>query len=130
MHRNTARPLSPHLTIWRWGPHMAVSILNRITGVGLSVVGGAMFVWWLVAAASGVEAYDTFMSVATGWFGNLVGVGLTWALVFHTFGGVRHYVLDIGAGYAIPTNKRWSWIVMGASVVVTAAIWLYILGAK
>ena len=43
MHRNPGRPLSPHLTIWRWGPHMAVSILNRVTGVGLSVVGSLGF---------------------------------------------------------------------------------------
>lgn len=130
MHRNTARPLSPHLTIWRWGPHMAVSILNRVTGVGLSVVGAILFVWWLVAAASGPQAYETFTNVATGWLGILVGVGITWALVFHTFGGIRHYVLDIGAGYELRTNKRWSWITIIASFVVTAAIWAYIVGVK
>lgn len=130
MHRNTARPLSPHLTIWRWGPHMAVSILNRVTGVGLSIVGAIGFVWWLVAAASGPQAYNSFLDVATGWFGILVGVGLTWALVFHTGGGIRHYVLDIGAGYELRTNRRWSWITIIGSVVVTAAIWAYILGVK
>ena len=53
MHRNPARPLSPHLSIWRWGPHMAVSILHRVTGAGLAMVGLALLVWWLVAAASG-----------------------------------------------------------------------------
>ena len=26
------RPLSPHLQVWRWGPHMLVSILHRATG--------------------------------------------------------------------------------------------------
>lgn len=130
MHRNPARPLSPHLTIWRWGPHMAVSIINRVTGVGLSVVGATLFAWWLVAAASGPEAYETFANVATGWLGIVLGVGLTWALVFHMFGGIRHFVLDIGAGYELTTNKRWSWIVIGASFVVTAAIWFYILGVK
>jgi succinate dehydrogenase / fumarate reductase cytochrome b subunit len=46
----SARPLSPHLTIWRWGPHMLVSILHRITGAGLSIVGGLVFLWWLWAA--------------------------------------------------------------------------------
>ena len=130
MHRNTARPLSPHLTIWRWGPHMAVSIMNRVTGVGLSVVGAILFVWWLVAAATGPAAYETFAGVATGWLGILVGVGLTWALVFHTGGGIRHYVLDIGAGYELRSNRRWSWITIIASLVITAAIWAYILGVK
>ena len=130
MHRNTARPLSPHLTIWRWGPHMAVSIMNRVTGVGLSVVGAILFVWWLVAAATGPAAYETFANVATGWLGILVGVGLTWALVFHTGGGIRHYVLDIGAGYELRSNRRWSWITIVGSLVITAAIWAYILGVK
>jgi succinate dehydrogenase / fumarate reductase cytochrome b subunit len=86
--------------------------------------------WWLVAAATGPEAYNSFLDVATGWFGILVGVGLTWALVFHTGGGIRHYVLDIGAGYELRTNRRWSWITIIGSFVVTAAIWAYILGVK
>ena len=50
MHRNPSRPLAPHLTIWRWGPHMLVSILHRVTGAGLATLGGGLFVWWLVAA--------------------------------------------------------------------------------
>lgn len=108
---------------------MAVSILNRVTGVGLSVAGGVALVWWLAAAASGAEAYDGFVAAARSWFGVLVGIGLTWALVFHAFGGIRHFVLDIGAGYELRTNKRWSWVVIIASLVVTAALWLFILGA-
>ena len=60
MHRNPSRPLSPHLSIYKWGPHMLVSILHRVTGAALATVGAAAFVWWLVAAASGAEAYATF----------------------------------------------------------------------
>ena len=52
---NRTRPLSPHLTIWRWGPHMAVSILHRATGSGMATVGAILLVWWLVALASGEE---------------------------------------------------------------------------
>ena len=53
------RPISPHLTIWRWGPGMAVSILHRITGAGLTIVGLAVLTWWLIAASGGSEGYDT-----------------------------------------------------------------------
>src|SRR5688572_33283545 len=60
MHRNPSRPMSPHLTIWKWGPHMLASILNRVTGVGLAVVGGALLVWWLLAAAQGPDSYADF----------------------------------------------------------------------
>ena len=51
----TSRPLSPHLTIWRWGPHMLVSILHRITGSALTVAGLALLTWWLLAIASGAD---------------------------------------------------------------------------
>ena len=59
------RPLSPHLSIWRWGPHMAVSILHRVTGGGLSIVGLAVLTWWLAAAAGGPASYATFTKVIT-----------------------------------------------------------------
>ena len=52
MARTTSRPLSPHLTIWKWGPHMAVSIMHRVTGNGLATVGALGLVWWLMAAAT------------------------------------------------------------------------------
>ncbi|MEO6199165.1 MAG: succinate dehydrogenase, cytochrome b556 subunit, partial [Sphingomicrobium sp.] len=58
------RPLSPHLGIWRWGPHMLVSILHRVTGGGLAVVGLGVLTWWLVALATGTEAYAAFLGAA------------------------------------------------------------------
>ena len=87
MHRNPARPMSPHLTIWKWGPHMAVSILHRITGTGLAVVGGALFTWWLAALASGPDAYATFQAWATWKWMLVVWIGLTWAVFQHTLSG-------------------------------------------
>jgi hypothetical protein len=79
------RPLSPHLTIWRWGPHMLVSILHRITGAGLTLVGLPILVWWLMAIAGGTEAYSTFAGAASHPAGNGVLVGLTWAFFQKAF---------------------------------------------
>ncbi|HEX8444613.1 MAG TPA: succinate dehydrogenase, cytochrome b556 subunit [Allosphingosinicella sp.] len=126
MNRNPSRPMSPHLTIWKWGPHMLVSILHRVTGAGLSVVGGAIFVWWLVALASGPDAYRSFTDLATSWFGILVFVGLTWAFWTKAFGGIRHLVMDIGAGFEIQKNKLWSIIVVALGIVFTGLTWAYI----
>jgi succinate dehydrogenase / fumarate reductase cytochrome b subunit len=130
MHRNPSRPLSPHLTIWKWGPHMLVSILNRITGAGLATVGAAALVWWLAAAASGPEAYESFTGWATSWIGIVIGVGLTWAFFQHTFGGIRHLVMDIGAGFEISKNKFWANVTMAAAVAATALFWFVVLGVK
>lgn len=126
MHRNPSRPLSPHLSIWRWGPHMLVSILHRVTGSGLSTVGALALVWWLVAAASGPEAYDVFLSWAKTWIGLVVAIGLSWAFFQHMLSGLRHLVMDIGAGFEIRTNKFWAWMTIVGSVTLTALLWLTI----
>ena len=126
MTRNPDRPLSPHLTIWRWGPHMLVSILHRVTGAGLAVVGGAVLVWWLLAAAAGAEAYADFTGWATHWSGIVVAVGLTWALFQHTLSGLRHLVMDVGAGFELSTNKFWANMTMLGAVLLTGLTWAWI----
>ena len=127
MHRNPDRPLSPHLTIWKWGPHMAVSILHRVTGAGLATLGAAALVWWLLAAASGPDAYATFAKVATSWFGILVGVGLSWAFFQHTLSGLRHLVMDMGAGFELRTNKLWANMTLVGALLLTILLWAYII---
>jgi succinate dehydrogenase / fumarate reductase, cytochrome b subunit len=123
----SSRPLSPHLTIWSWGPHMLVSILHRITGAGLAIVGGLALLWWLWAAADGRVSYDYFVSWATHWTGIVVGVGLTWAFLQHAASGIRHLVMDAGAGFELNTNKRWSTIVTIVPLLLTALFWAYII---
>ena len=130
MHRNPSRPLSPHLTIWKWGPHMLVSILHRVTGGGLTVVGSIALVWWLVAAASSAEAYATFTSWATSWIGIVIGVGLSWAFFQHTVSGLRHLVMDIGAGFELRANKFWANMTMVISLLLTALFWFLIVAVK
>ncbi|MEJ7934604.1 succinate dehydrogenase, cytochrome b556 subunit [Sphingobium sp. AN558] len=128
MARTNSRPLSPHLTIWKWGPAMAISILHRVTGNGLATVGAMGLVWWLTAAAIGPDAYASFMKCATSPLGYVVMVGLTWTFFQHMFSGLRHFVLDIGAGYELKANKSWALVVPVAAIIVTGFVWLYILG--
>jgi succinate dehydrogenase / fumarate reductase cytochrome b subunit len=126
MHRNPSRPLSPHLTVWKWGPHMLVSILHRVTGSGLATVGAVALVWWLAAAASGPQAYESFRGWATSWIGIVIGVGLSWAFFQHTLSGIRHFVMDIGAGFELSQNKFWANMTMAGSLLLTSLFWLYI----
>jgi succinate dehydrogenase / fumarate reductase, cytochrome b subunit len=130
MHRNPARPLAPHLTVWKWGPHMLVSILHRVTGAGLATLGAVALVWWLAAAATGAEAYDYFVSWATHWLGILVAVGLSWAFFQHTLSGLRHLVMDVGAGFEISKNKFWALMTLAGSLLLTSAFWLFVVLVK
>jgi succinate dehydrogenase / fumarate reductase cytochrome b subunit len=107
---------------------MAISILHRVTGNGLATVGAMGLVWWLMAAATGPAAYATFLKCAMSPIGYFVMIGISWAFFQHLFSGLRHFVLDMGAGYELHINKAWSLAVPVASVFVTAFIWLYIFG--
>ena len=117
------RPLSPHLGIWKWGPAMRVSILHRVSGDGMAFVALPVLLWWLGSLASGPEAYETFAGIATTWYGYVVLVGISWAFFNHLCSGIRHFVLDIGAGYDVDTNKRWSVATTAGGVVLAAAFW-------
>ena len=121
------RPLSPHLQIWKWGPHMLVSILHRVSGDGLALVGLPVLLWWLGSLASGPAAYDDFQAVAGHPIGLIVLVGLSWAFFNHLSSGIRHFVMDIGAGYELNTNRTWSIASIVLGVVLTVAFWAAIL---
>lgn len=124
------RPLSPHMSIWRWRVHAIVSILHRITGNIMAVGAVTLFLWWLVAAATGAEAYATFLSVATGWFGTLIGVGLTWVFFQHLSSGVRHLVMDAGGGYEIGVSRKSASATLIVSTLLTLVTWAVILSTK
>lgn len=133
------RPLSPHLQIWRWGPHMTVSILHRASGTILALAGLPLVLWWLGAMASGPEAYATFthwiwagedgnaLQAVANFFGKLALVVTSWALFEHTLSGLRHFVLDAGAGYELTVNKFWSNMVLIGAPVLTAVFWALLL---
>jgi succinate dehydrogenase / fumarate reductase cytochrome b subunit len=106
---------------------MLISILHRATGDGLAVVGLGVLLWWLGALASGPAAYETFIGHAGEWYGTAVLVGLTWAFFTHMMSGLRHFVLDMGAGYELDTNKLWSILSPLVAIGLTAAFWAYIL---
>ena len=123
-----SRPLSPHLTIWKWGPHMLVSILHRMTGIALTIAGLALLTWWLFAIASGAPAYEQFATVAAHPVGIAVLVGLTWAFWQHTFSGLRHLFLDMGAGYELKTNRLFAVLTIVAAVAATVVTWAILNG--
>ncbi len=129
MTRNPDRPLSPHLTIWRWGPGMLVSILHRITGGALAVAGLVVLTWALWAAMSGDAQFATFLDWMNHPVGIVVLVGLTWAFWQHLFSGLRHLLLDTGAGFELKINRAGSVATIVLAIFFTALTWAYGVGA-
>ena len=109
---------------------MAVSILHRGTGIGLTLVGLAVLAWWLLAIAGGAESYATFADAAGHPLGIAVLVGLTWAFFQHFLSGIRHLAMDSGAAFELNTNKRFAILTVVGSLILTALLWAYLLGVR
>ncbi|WP_448101106.1 succinate dehydrogenase, cytochrome b556 subunit [Luteibacter jiangsuensis] len=122
----TGRPLSPHLQVYKWQVQMVTSILHRATGIVLAV-GSLLLVWGLAAVAAGPEAFATFTDLAGSPLGMIVLVGWTLAFFYHLANGIRHLVQDTGVGYSIPAFVRSSWLSIIVSIVLTVAVWAYVL---
>jgi succinate dehydrogenase / fumarate reductase cytochrome b subunit len=123
--RLPARPLSPHLSIYSFTWTMAMSIAHRITGVAayFALPLLAVYLW---AAADGPDSYDCVAALLGSVPGLIVLIGLSWALIHHAIGGIRHIVWDTGAGLTRPSRFLWAQGTLAGSVVLTALLWLTI----
>jgi len=116
--KHIARPLSPHLMIYRKQLTAVTSILTRITGNAL-IIGIALAVWWLLGAATSDAMFARANGVATSWFGDLVFTGSLWAVWYHYLAGLRHLYFDAGHGLDIKTAQQLGWGCIAGSVVLT-----------
>lgn len=117
------RPLSPHLQIYKFTMTMAMSIVHRATGIAL-YAGTVLLVWWLLAAATGPNAYATFQWAAGSFLGRLVLFGYTWALIHHMLGGIKHFVWDTGAAFSPEGRERITQFTLIGSIVLTLLVWI------
>jgi succinate dehydrogenase / fumarate reductase, cytochrome b subunit len=115
------RPLSPHLTIYRWPVTMLTSITHRVTGMGLTF-GALVLAWWLVSISNGPEGWQSFHAIMDTVPGLLVLFGFTWSLVFHFLNGVRHLAWDLGYGFPKEVSERNSMIILLLSLLGAAVI--------
>ncbi|MDJ0794560.1 MAG: succinate dehydrogenase, cytochrome b556 subunit [Woeseiaceae bacterium] len=119
---NHDRPLSPHLSVYRWPVTMVTSILHRATGIAMAV-GFFVLVAWLFDAASGPEVYAVFLGAANSLIGKLLLIGWSWAFFYHLSNGIRHLVWDSGRGFEKSQATFSAWFVIIGSLVLTAAFW-------
>jgi succinate dehydrogenase / fumarate reductase, cytochrome b subunit len=118
-----ARPISPHLQIYRPIPTMVMSIVHRITG-GALYFGTLLVAVWLIAAATSREAFDTVQAIYGSWPGLLVLAGYSWALIHHMIGGIRHLVWDTGTGLGKEQSTRIAIIMPFVSIGLTLLVWV------
>ncbi|MFI4970549.1 MAG: succinate dehydrogenase, cytochrome b556 subunit [Lysobacterales bacterium] len=125
----TARPVSPHLTVYRWQIQMVTSIVHRITGIALAA-GTILLVVALLALAAGPDAFAAVRAFCGSWIGTILLVGWTWALAFHLLNGIRHLLQDVGMGFAIPQFVRNGWLVSIGSVLLAGLVWACVIAQR
>ena len=116
------RPLSPHISIYRWPVTMTVSILHRITGVAMSV-GFIVLAGWIFDAAAGEQTYDKMAGVLDNPIGLVLLIGWSFAFFFHLSNGIRHLVWDTGRGFEKSQANASAWFVLILPVVLTTLFW-------
>ena len=116
------RPLSPHLQVYKPQITSVLSILHRLTGIGLAV-GAVVLVYWLNAAAYGPDAFESAQGLLATWFGRLLLLGWTWALFYHLCNGIRHMYWDAGRGLELQQVQITGWLVVVASLGFTLISW-------
>jgi succinate dehydrogenase / fumarate reductase cytochrome b subunit len=121
--KSAARPLSPHLQIYRPMLTMMMSIVHRITGVGL-YFGIILLVWWLSAASISDGYFDFVQGFFGHWFGRLLLFGFTWALIHHALGGLRHLLWDTGRGFDLTLVEWLARANLAGSIVLTLLLWV------
>ena len=118
-----SKPLSPHLQVYRWQISMALSIVHRLSGVGLAF-GTLLMAYWFISVAAG----PAWFADAQWFLGTIVGriilLGFTAALVFHFLNGVRHLFWDAGLGFELRASRISGWAVVSGSIFITAIIWV------
>lgn len=119
----SSRPLSPHLQIYKPMLTTAMSIMHRITGVGL-YLGIILLVWWLTAASISDSYFDFVQGFFGHWFGRLVLLGFTWALMHHALGGLRHLLWDTGRGFDLKVVEWLARANLAGSIVLTLLLWI------
>ncbi|MEM7243603.1 MAG: succinate dehydrogenase, cytochrome b556 subunit [Pseudomonadota bacterium] len=115
------RPLSPHLSVYRPQMSSVSSIFIRITGVALagSVL---LLVLWLLLVFGGPEKYAAYAWIFSSNLVSLIWVASLWALIYHTLGGLRHLVFDMGYGFDLRTADLMGWGMFGLSFLLTAIL--------
>lgn len=117
------RPLSPHLQVYRPQITSVLSILHRLTGIAL-FFGTLIWVWWLVGAAIGDDAFDSATWFMGSWLGQIMLIGWTWALFYHLANGIRHLFWDIGKGFELETVSATGWAVVIFAFAMTVVAWV------
>ena len=116
------RPLSPHLSVYRWQVTNTLSIIHRLSGVAL-YFGSLLLPIWVFAIAFSGPFGEQIVFLITHPFSVVPLIGLSFAFFYHSFNGIRHLLWDIGKGFETNQLRNSGIAVVILSSSMTALFW-------
>ena len=117
-----ARPLSPHLQVYRFQITSVLSICHRFSGMALTF-GTPVLALWLWSAAYSPECFAWLSRQCAAWYGQVALIGWSFAFFYHLANGIRHLFWDIGKGFALTTVTRTGVAAVLFAVILTTLTW-------
>jgi succinate dehydrogenase / fumarate reductase cytochrome b subunit len=111
------RPLSPHLSVYKFKYTLTTSILNRLAGLALTA-GLLLLVYWLLSVCAGERAQARAAQLLSTPLMKFFYVALLAAFCYHLLAGIRHLVWDTGRGLERAQSQRSAWLVVIGSVAL------------
>ena len=121
--KDSQKPISPHLQIYRWHISSLLSITHRISGI-INLLALILIFFWLSILSFSEINYELFLLTINSLPGKFILIGFTWSMTFHLLSGIRHLVWDLGYGYEIKTANISGIFVIIFSLVTTITFWL------
>jgi succinate dehydrogenase / fumarate reductase cytochrome b subunit len=115
------RPLSPHLSVYRWKYTLVSSITNRATGLALTA-GFLVLLYWIMAILGGPQTYQRAEDVLAHPIFKLILSGFLFAFSYHLIAGIRHLIWDTARGMEKRQSQKSAWLVGALSVLLTLVL--------
>ncbi|MET0203243.1 MAG: succinate dehydrogenase, cytochrome b556 subunit [Casimicrobiaceae bacterium] len=116
------RPVYLNLLAIRQPIPAIVSILHRISGLLLFLVGIPVLLWGVERSLASPETFAQWKAAIAHPFAKLVLLGLAWAYIHHLLAGLRHLVMDLHIGLELPAARRSAAITLVLGLLLTLIV--------
>jgi succinate dehydrogenase / fumarate reductase cytochrome b subunit len=116
------RPVYLNLFAIRQPLPAIASILHRLSGALLFLVGIPLLLWFVQRSLASPEGFAAVTGPLSTPLGKLVVLVLAWSYLFHLLAGLRHLALDLHVGITLAPARTSAAAVLVLSILLTLIV--------
>jgi succinate dehydrogenase / fumarate reductase cytochrome b subunit len=117
-----SRPVFLNLFAIRQPLPAIVSILHRVSGALLFLIGIPALLWGVQASLASPDTFAQFKATMAHPLAKLTALLLAWSYIHHLLAGLRHLMLDVHIGVDLASARRSSAVVFVLALLLTAVV--------